>query len=158
MKISIKNFIKTAKFGPIEIGISKEKAIQVLGKPDSDNNLGETGSILLYGWYELFFNHENTLHSIQNDKYNPNASETYEFKNEVFKIDSWFLNHRKNQTIDEISKLLYSSDIDHSVINYYGRNVIITSSNVVIDFSDDENELGVRELIGIRYWPNEVYT
>ena len=145
-------------FGPVNIGITKDNAIQLLGKPDYDSKLGKTASILLYGCYELFFNHESKLYSIQNDNYNPSDSTTYNFKNELFEIDSWFLNDNQNQTLEDISKLLFTFDIDHNIQSYYGRNVIVTSSNVVIDFSDEPNNLGVHELIGIRYRSSEFHT
>jgi len=54
--LSIKEFIKTGKFGEVRIGMSKDDVINFLGAPDSDNDIGVSGSILLYAWYELFIN------------------------------------------------------------------------------------------------------
>ncbi len=153
MKISIEEFIKTGKFGSLELGVSKEMALSILGEPDSDTDLGETGSILLYAWYEFFFNRENKLHSIQNDNYDPKDEASYSFKNEKIEIDPWFLNAVDNQTIEEISDILNQKSIEFEIIDYYGRDAIRLESGVVIDFDEEENEFGIKILIGVRYWP-----
>ena len=87
MKISIADFLESGKFGPLDIGVSKDTAISILGNPDCNTDLGETGSILLYAWYELFFDNEDKLYSIQNDNYDPKDMETYSFRNEKIEID-----------------------------------------------------------------------
>ncbi|MFC1750943.1 hypothetical protein ACFL2V_19295 [Pseudomonadota bacterium] len=158
MKIYIKDFIKIGCFGPVKIGMPKEEVLEYLGEPDSDNDLDETGSILLYARYELFFNHENILWSIQNDNYDPKEPVSFKFENDSVEIDSWFLNQDKGQTIDSVSKLLNEQNVKYSIVEYYGRKVIKAESEVVVDFSDEENETGIHELIGLRYWPGENHT
>jgi len=153
MKISIEEFLRSGKFGLVDLGASKDQVLSLLGEPDSDNDLGDTGSILLYAWYEFFFNHEDRLHSIQNDNYDPSDRSSYEFKNDTFEIDPWFLNETRNQSIAGISKILDQKGLKYNVIDYYGRNAIKLESNVVVDFDEEENESGVKALIGIRYWP-----
>lgn len=153
MNISIEEFLETGKFGPLSLGVSKEETISLLGEPDSDNDLGETGSILLYAWYELFFNQEELLHSIQNDNYVPSDKQSYSFKNDKIVIDSWFLNDTENQSLSDISKILDGRRMRYKVIDYYGRDVIKLKSGVVIDFDEEENEYGIKALIGIRFWP-----
>jgi hypothetical protein len=153
MEIRISDFIKTGKFGPVEIGTSKEYTLNLLGEPDDDTDLDGTGSILLYAWYELFFDHEGILKSIQNDNYDPRDRKTYSFKNEKIQIDPWFLNEKEDQTIDYVSGLLSKESIVFETIDYYGRAALKASSGVVIDFDEDINESGVKQLIGLRYWP-----
>jgi hypothetical protein len=113
MILSIKEFIKTGKFGEVRIGMSKEDVINRLGIPDSDNDIGANGSILLYAWYELFLNHENILVSIHNDNYDPTDKASYEFENEKIKIDSWFLNNTENQTTETVSTILKNEGIEY---------------------------------------------
>ena len=153
MKISIEEFLRTGRFGPIEIGIAKCEAISILGAPDSEADLGETGSILLYAWYELFFNHEETLCSIQNDNYNPEIKDSYSFSNDSFQIDPWFLNDVKNKNIIDISQLLDEKCIEYQVVDYYGRDVLKLKCGVIVDFEEDNNECGIKPLSGIRFWP-----
>ena len=153
MKIYIEEFLKTGQFGPIKIGISKEQSLSLLGTPDSDTDLDGPGSILMYGWYEFFFDPEGQLKSMQNDNYDPSDSKTYNFKNEKIEVDPWFLNEKPNQTIEDISNLLANSNIGYKKIKYHGRVVLQTEADVVVDFDEDENELGVKSLMGIRYWP-----
>jgi len=133
--------------------MSKESVIKHLGQPDSDNDMQENGCILLYSWYEFFFDHKNKLHSIQNDNYAPSDAASFEFKNEAIEIDSWFLNSTPNQTLESILNLLNAKNIDSALVNYFGRNVIKVNSGVIVDFDEEKNSDGVRELIGIRYWP-----
>lgn len=152
MKISIEEFIKTGRFGSVKLGMSKQMIIHILGNPDSNANIGINGDILLYGWYEFFINHEDRLHSIQNDNYDPKIPETFEFSNEKIEIDSWFLNKVENQTIESVAKLLKAKNIDFVAKNYYGRKIIQTGSGVIIDFDEEENDFGVKNLIGIWYW------
>lgn len=153
MKISIEEFLKTGKFGSLELGTPKEQAISILGTPDSDTDLGETGSILLYAWYELFFDQELKLYSIQNDNYDPKDADSYSFKNEKIEIEPWFLNGKENQSITEIVEIFCTHDMDYEIIDYYGREAIKLASGVVVDFDKEENEHGIKPLIGIRFWP-----
>ncbi|BDY04671.1 hypothetical protein [Ferrimonas sp. YFM] len=153
MKIRIEEFLKSGRFGPLELGTSKDLAIASLGEPDCDADLGKTGSILLYGWYELFFNRENQLHSIQNDNYDPSRKESYLFKNEKIEIDPWFLNEALNQCIGDISRALEEKGMEYEVIDYYGRDAIKLKSGVVIDFDEEENDCGIKALTGIVLWP-----
>jgi hypothetical protein len=143
MIINLYNFIKTGEFGPVKIGMLKNEVLKLLGSPDSENNIGENGCILLYGWYELFTNHENRLYSIQNDNYNPEQPETYKFKNELVEVNPCFLNEAKNQTIHSVSELLNIENIKYEITDYYGHKAIKTNSGVIIDFSEEQNELGI---------------
>ena len=108
---------------------------------------------MLYAWYELFFDTDGKLRSIQNDNYKPRDKSTYEFQNQKFSIDSWFLNEVEDQNIESISKLLIEESINYEIVEYFGRNVINVSSGIVIDFDEVANKKGINELIGIRYWP-----
>ena len=112
MKIRLIDFIKTSKFGNVELGMTKQDVINYLGATDSITDLGETGEIYVYGWYELFFQTDNILHSIQNDNFNPESTETYEFKNSFFSIDPWIMKYQKSFSIDNVSEELASEGVD----------------------------------------------
>jgi|GEM_PF-6304301 len=153
MKISIKEFIRNGKFGPIEIGESKHVIVEALGAPDSDNDMGENGCILLYGWYELFIDCKDILYSIQNDNYDSDLPATYEYQNGEIEIDSWFLDSTKGQDIESIAEEIRNEGIRLEKVEYYGRMVLKAQSGVIIDFNEEKNERGKRELLGFRYWP-----
>ena len=154
MIISIEEFLEHGAFGPLKIGVSKATVISILGEPTRVLDLGETGTILVYGWYEFFFDRDGLLCSIQNDNYNPKEKNSYFFKNEKIEIDSWFLNGVQNQSIGDIAGILDGKGLDYEVVRYYGRDVIYLKSGVVIDFDEEENECGIKSLVGIRLWPH----
>ena len=153
MNISIKEFLKTARFGEIRIGDTKERIIRSLGEPDSDNDMGANGCILMYGWYEFYIDNEGYLYAIQNDNYDPTEPETYQYKSGIIEIDYWFLNSKGNQDISSISELLKSEHIEAKRTEYYGREVIETKAGIIIDFEEEINKNGKRNLLGFRYWP-----
>ena len=132
---------------------AKNQVSTSLGKPDCDTDLGDTGSILLYAWYEFFFNHENNVYSIQNDNCDPKDKESFCFKNDVFEIEPWLLNGEKNQTIESVKALLQKNLLEYKIIEYYGRNAIKLESGIVVDFDEEKNENDEFELLGIRFWP-----
>lgn len=134
--------------------MTKQDVIQLLGEPDDVAFMGKNCRILRYSWYEFFINKDDRLYTIQNDNYSPLNSDSYIFSNEKIEIDSWFLNEKKHQDIDVISKLLISKDIKFNVEDHWGREVIKSKSGVIIDFDDDENESGGKVLIGIRFSPD----
>lgn len=152
MKVSIQAFLRNGKFGGVEVGMSKHTVLNLLGEPSSDHSLGETGSILLYSWYEFFFDDEDILNYIQNDSYNPEDIDSYQFQNEKFEVDAWFMDGSKNQGIDEVKKRLDQENFEYRVEEYYGREIIKLASGVVVDFDDCENSHGIKELTGIRYF------
>lgn len=92
MIIYLEEFFRTGYFGEITLGASKHTVLDYLGLPDSDNPMGDIGASLLYGCYELFFYHNDTLHYIQNDSYWADNPLTYQFCNSRFGIDTWFFN------------------------------------------------------------------
>ena len=91
MIIEIKQFIKIGKFGPVEIGMPKDKVLELLGPPDGEISCGKPTTGIHYSYYEFFFDPNKNLKGIQNDNYNPAYPENVEFKNDIFEIDPWFL-------------------------------------------------------------------
>ena len=153
MIISIKDFLKTARFGGIKIGASKACIIRAFGMPDSDNNMAENGCILLYGWYEFFINNEDHLYAIQNDHYDPTTPETFQFKSDEITIDPWILTSMENLDISSLVERLAQEKIEAKTTGYFGREVIETKTGIVIDFDEEIAHPGTRNLLGFRYWP-----
>ena len=151
MKVSIESFLRTGKFGSVEIGMPKEQVLRILGEADCDHDLGSTGSILLYAWYEFFFNHESILYSIQNDSYDSSNKDTFYFKNDIFEIEPFLLNGDGNKNMETVKILLQKNSLKYKIIDYHERKALKLSSGIVVDFGEDEN--GEFEFIGIRFWP-----
>ncbi len=155
MLITIKRFALTGQFGPIHIGMDKSDVIKALGNPDDEANLGETGSEIIYSWYEFFFNTEGKLRAIQIDNYDPGFPKSYEYKSEIFEIDPWFMRSKNRPKYSEIRGLLIKEGVEFDSIEYYERDVLVLESGVVIDF-DDADVLDEKGFIGFRFFPEVV--
>ena len=165
-RIKISEFLKTGKFGTVAIGDSAETIMQKLGTPDGYSKINKRTKHIHYGKYE-FFIIDGKLDSIQNDHYDPKYPNEMEYENELIKIEVEFLKANKIKLLSEIKTELNKSNISYSLIDYWGRKGLKTSSGVVIDFNDEkeiQNEINLvkidsienYELIGIRFFPNTI--
>lgn len=152
MIIDIKEFVETGCFGPVTIGMSRSNVENILGTPDNDAKLS-TGTIIVYSWYEFFFNLDHKLSSIQIDNYDPNDLSTYEYKSDLFEIDPWILRSKRRLTFGEVKDQLTKESMNFKDIDYYGRKAIQLQSEVVIDFDDEPDTIEDRPIIGFRYYP-----
>ena len=164
LEINIIDFLKTGKFGPVEINDSISTVMQKLGAPDGKINLSSPYKGIHYSMYEFVFNN-NKLDSIQNDRFNLEYPELTEFENDTFKLHPSFLKADRIKTMKDIMAKLDQLIIEYRCFDYYGRKAIKTIGNVVIDFNDEvwsdaQNDfvkiecIENAELIGIRYFPN----
>lgn len=163
-EIKISDFLKTGKFGTVEINDSIKTVIEKLGEPDGNINVCKPYKGIHYGMYELIFSSDK-LESIQNDRFDPKYPELTEFENDKFKLNPQFLKADRIKKLNEIESELDKLNIEYNIIDYWGRKAIKTIGNVVIDFNDEvwsdnyndfvkiENFKNY-ELIGIRYYPN----
>lgn len=162
-EIKISDFLKTGKFGTVEINDSIKTVIEKLGEPDGDINISKPNKGIHYSMYELIFS-DDKLISIQNDRFDPDYPELTEFENVNFKLNSEFLKADRIKRLGEIGSELDKLNIEYNIIDYWGRKAIKTVGDVVIDFkdevwSDNHNKFikieNMRdyELIGIRYYP-----
>ena len=115
IKIFLKDFIKTGKFGPLEIGSSKEDVIDFFGEDYDFGNFGET-QIIKYGWWEFFYWTETKkVFAIQNDHLSYNCShhvEMISLNTNKVEMDTWFLKPDKHVTFDNVTKILTEEKID----------------------------------------------
>jgi hypothetical protein len=170
--ISLKDFILTGKFGPVEIGMAKEEVIAVLGEPDDDHDFnGESGG-LWYFWYEFFyFIDSGRVFAFQNDHVSPEHyypdEDWMHFKNDHFEIDPWFLVERRDYTFTEVVEVLRMEGIPFQEKKGFELDILRFESGVTMDFEDrdgvwivdeagcsvlDESVSG-KVLNGIRYFP-----
>ena len=162
-EIDIVEFLKTGKFGSVQINDSLEIVIEKLGQPDGEINVSQPYKGIHYGWYELMFK-DNKLQSIQNDHFDSEDKDSMEFENKSIKINSKFLKANSIKCFFDIKEILEKENIKHKEIEYWGRPAIETIGKVVLDFnnefwSDNKGEIVSKtdqkelEFIGIRFYP-----
>ncbi|MEO0041122.1 MAG: hypothetical protein RL329_570 [Bacteroidota bacterium] len=169
--ISLKIFAQTGKFGFVEIEMHKSRVLELLGKPNEESINLETGvDILLYGSYEFFF-FDKYLIGIQNESLQYYKQNLAQFSNSIFRIDTWFMNGRKERTYKDVvsflekEKITYEEQIKHNIIFLY------LPSGVSFDFHNHSHYGGTWNestrrytypiipkkedyvLVGIRYHP-----
>lgn len=164
-EIKITDFLRTGKFGNVEIHDSYDSVIEKLGKPDGNIRVVKHKRGIHYSMYEFVFSN-NKLESIQNDRFDPEFPELTEFENDNFKVNTDFLKANSIKKLSEITFKLNQLHIGYDIIDYHDRKAIKTTSNVIIDFNDefwsDKHNDFVKidsienyEFIGIRYFSND---
>jgi len=165
--IKISDFLKTGKFGTVEFNDSIEIVIKKLGQPNGGLNpdILKLRKGIHYSMYEFIF-FEDKLESIQNDHFDTASPEKMEFENNQILIKPELIKADKKKNMKDIANELDSLNIGFEVIDYWGRKVIKTIGQVIIDFNDEmwsdkeKNWIKIKkkedyELIGIRYYPKE---
>ncbi len=163
--IRISQFIKTGKFGCIELNDSFERVIMKLGGPEGKLSISKHLRGIHYGRYEFIFNNHGLM-SIQNDSFDPRFPELIEFENEHFVIKSELIKANRIKYLADIQNELTKLKIEYSIVDYWGRTAIKTEGGVTIDFnnekwSDKHNDwIKIKnkedfELIGIRLTRNQ---
>ena len=138
--VPLKDFVLTGHFGPVRVGMHKEKVIKLLGEADQDNDFGTGYGGLLYGWYEFFYSMETgIIDSIQHDHLSTwfqGRKKSIFFKNKIFKIDPWFLRKRKDITYKEVKQILIDEGIPFEEAAKYDTPLLTFASEVTMDFDD----------------------
>lgn len=144
--ISLKEFLKTGKFGNIEIGVStKQDVIALMGE---GYDFGDCGiiQIIKYGWYEFFYWTESQLvQGIQNDHLLfdcSNHQEMIHYENAQVKLDTWFLSANQHITFAEITTILEQEGIAYQLAKHRYEGAlehIQIESGVTIDFVDEKD-------------------
>ena len=145
--ISLKEFIKTGRFGPVSIGSQKEDLLKYFGNNFQHGNFGDT-EIIRYNCYEFFYWTENhKIYAIQNDHLLFDCSNhqyMISFKHNNWILDKWFLRRKKNIKFIEITQLLNSENIEfkierESIAN--DMNIIrCMESGITFDFCNESTE------------------
>jgi hypothetical protein len=168
-KISLKDFILTGKFGSVEVGMTKEQVIEILGEPHDNQDFGTGYSGIVYNWYEFFFYTDTgILHAIQNDSLA--CINGFQLKNDKIKVDTWFLKKGKQFTYSEVKKILEKDNIEYSEIKVYEVYTLLLNSGVTINFispadffenSQEQKDIKFKEpkdfiLEAFRYFPDNL--
>ncbi len=157
MQISLEEFIKTGKFGKIELGMTKAEVIAQLGDNYAYGDFDHC-EIIHYHWFEFsFWKKTNVLFAIQNDSFCYSGLKS---KYPEFTLDLWFMKPNKNITYGALKAFLNEKNIIyHEEINRGGTLIWNFKSGVTLDFVDEL--LGNNEKIeqqedyllgGIRYY------
>ena len=169
--ISLKNFIKTGCFGSVELEMSKEEVIDLLGQPEwyNDDQLSDGVTLIAYSWYEFFFTKENKLFAIQNDHFDVEFPESCRYKSEKIEIDPWIYKGDQLFLFKDVEEILQEEEITYKVEDYLGRKIIKMPSEVVIDFTNKKyveingecinemiNDYHQYELNAIWYWKTSI--
>lgn len=167
LTISLKDFITTGKFGPIELGMSIERVKEILGEPErwTDHTFTAGHGIITYAWYEFFYSTETrAVYGIQNDHLatycnlktgRVNNKQDICFTNELFTIDIWFLKKNWYMTYAQVIDRLNKEGITYNMVQEYGYVKLILQSGVFIVFDklDEEDEVLDRHVLtGISYF------
>lgn len=165
-EIKITDFLKTGKFGTVEVNDSIESVIEKLGQPDGEHNpdVVKPRKGIHYSMYEFMFL-DNKLESIQNDHFDIANPELTEFENDTFKLTSEILKADRIKILRDMETELDRLNIEYNIIDYWGRKAIKTEGNVIVDFNDEKwsdkaddyvkiENLKDFELLGIRYHPS----
>ena len=157
--VSLKEFVLTGEFGPVEVGMHRDEIINLLGEPEADQDFGLGFNGLLYGWYEFFYYTDTKiLSSMQNDHLMAvfsNHNECIHFQNENIKVDIWFLKAGENFTFSEVKEILTKESIPFSEIDKHDYFEFHFESGVTMDFVSLKDEAKRDQLVlnGIRYFP-----
>ncbi len=145
--VYLKDFIKTGKFGGIEVGVStKDDVVSLMGNDYDFGDFGET-QIIKYGWYEFFYWTKNgVVHAIQNDHL-PACGRKEEhrelicYENDMVNIDTWFLEAGRNIKFSEVVNILSKEGIEYGFKKYNFEDAlefIKLKNGIIIDFDNNE--------------------
>ena len=147
--VNLRDFIVNGKFGPVELGMTIEQVIDILGEPEGQTDYYNGHSEIYYAYYEFFYLTESRiLYGIQNDHLatfpniktgRVNNKRDICFSNDKFTIDTWFLKKNRYMVFKEVVDRLISEGIDFTVDreseNY---RVIKFTSGLDMDFDNLE--------------------
>ena len=142
--IYLKEFIKTGKFGTLEINFStRDDILNLMGDGYDHGDFGTT-QIIKYAWYEFFYNSEDKLLTgIQNDhlQYDcSNHEDMFMFENSIVRIDPWILKPNENVTFIEVIEHLEKDGVKFKISRhgYVGAlDYIELDNGVTLDFDDE---------------------
>lgn len=145
--VELKNFFETGEFGPIHLGMSIDKVVDILGEPEGITEYNNGHAEIIYAYYEfIYLTKTKTLYGIQNYHLatfpnlrtgRVNNKKDIFFKNDNFIIDIWFLKKNRFLTLDRVIDNLVSEKLDFSLTRDFKENVSIEIKNgAVINFDN----------------------
>lgn len=161
LTVSLKDFITTGNFGPIELGMHIDRVKELLGEPEmwTGPDFTPGHGIIVYAWYEFFYSTDTgAVYGIQNDHLatmpnlktgRVNNKRDICFTNELFTIDIWFLKKNRYMTYGQVTAQLDREGILYKkeCIDGYIKLVIPGGADIVFDELE-----GVCVLTGISYF------
>lgn len=144
LSISLKDFIKTGRFGGFTLGTAIDEVIEAFGD-DHDAHDSDDTQIIKYGWYEFFYwTDSREIFGIQNDHLQAdcaNHADMIFFSNDKWTIDVGFLKENENITFRQVIQLLEEERIAYVIEPaYHGsdeNNIRCVDSGVTFDFVNE---------------------
>lgn len=143
LTISLKEFALTCEFGSVKIGMHRDEAVALLGKPGCESSFGQSASGgFLYGCYEFFYHNDTgEIHTMQNDHLQAdclNHGDMFLYRNKYFRIDPWFLKAGKDFAFPEVVDFLHDEQISFQIVRRSGsdRERIEFKSGVHFEFNE----------------------
>jgi hypothetical protein len=145
--IYLRDFLTTGKFGPISLGMTIDKVVEILGDPEGINDYKNGHAEIMYAYYEFFYLTETkVLYGIQNDHLatfpniktgRVNNKKDICYSNDKFSIDIWFLKRNRFLTFKDVIENLRKMNVDFEVTKGFDDdNIIRFNSGVTLDFDD----------------------
>lgn len=141
-EIRILDFIKTGVFGGVQLGMTDQEVIDILGHPEDEGG-SEDAFSFRYGWWEIHFlrKNQNKAFLIQNDHLLNdciNHNEMIEFENRHFKIELDFIKPFEHIRLKEVIAILNEQKISFKLIDEDYQPVLQLENLVYMDFTDSE--------------------
>lgn len=141
-EIRILDFIKTGKFGSIQLGMTDKEVINILGQPENEGG-SEDAFFFSYGWWEIHFlrDNQNKAFLIHNDHLLfdcTNHDEMVEFENKHFKIELDFIKPFEHIRLRKITSILNEQKIHFKLIDDDYQPILQLENSVYMDFTDSE--------------------
>lgn len=135
-QIDLLQFFRTAEFGTVKLGDSKQTIISELGHADTITSFSKNTLGLIYGTYEFTLKKDKLVY-IQNDHFRLESPEEFEFSNNTIYIDTGFFKVKNKPTFKNVKDLIERENIPYSCIEYFERTVIQLSNEIILDFNDE---------------------
>lgn len=142
IKIDIKNFILTGNFGCLNVGMTREKIIELIGIPDwygLGNDLSYiTSDMWTYGNIELYFNYNNPGTDKLGMLFIKNLNKID--GGEIFEFDFWIFKQEENVEVEFEEFLLKLADKNYKIVyEYEDQKSILLNSGVTVGFNINDD-------------------
>lgn len=143
ISVNIKQFILTGKFGCINIGMTREQIIKLIGTPDwygiGDDESCMTCDMWIYGNIELYFNYNIPGKDKLGMLFIKNLNNID--GGNIFEFDYWFFKQEEDNEIEFDTILMNFNNKDYKIVlEYDDQKSVIFSSGVTIGFNTNDEK------------------
>lgn len=139
IEIKLEDIIINKSFGPIKLRTTKDKVLELLGKPDGVGNpeiFPEDYESFVYDWFEFTF-FKGCLERfhykyILTSEYKFNID--FNYQNENFRVTHWFKNHKEDLKLNSIKKWLKEKEIVFKEEPFYDCMRILIDNQLELQF------------------------